>query len=97
MSNEGTSRDCPLPSKVGRVRGKWRGGQSGEQIKHAAETRRGPAAEVRVRMLPSHELSVREREELDSADIMTDFIMHVDKPRCASGSPKLSWYKVLFV
>lgn len=59
--------------------------------------------EVGVETLCSYKLSfssdaeMRERpRNWKNSNIMTDFIMHVDKHRCTSGSRKLLWYKVIF-
>lgn len=75
-----------------------------EQIKHAAERRRGSemscqqTGEVGVETFCSYKLSfscdaqMRERERprnWKNSDIMAEFIMHVDKLHCTSGSQKL--------
>lgn len=79
-----------------------------EQIKHAAEKGRGSemscqTGEVGVEMLCSYRLSISSYAEMremprdwKNSNILTDFIMHMDKHHCTSGSRKLLWHKVVF-
>lgn len=94
-----------FPVKETRYRGRGVEGRR-EQIKHAAEKRRGSemsyqwTGEVGVETFCSYKLSfsseMRERpRKWKNSDIMTDFIMHVDKLRCTPGSVKLLWYEVI--